>query len=396
MNQVFDVAIVGSSLSGAIQGYLLSKAGLKVAIIDRSTFPRTKACGEGISTAAFKLMEKVGLFKSLSLVSKYEHNGYQIVQGKDVRTISSHRARPCVYGVSRHDLDNAIVSELSSFSNLSSFYGSSIRRVTDRGDFYELNFDENKITSKYLVLACGAKSNLFSELGISFDKERNEKRFGRTFHLKGDFASAFDKITIFVENDYEVFVTRLSSDSINISFLFSDKLEKLILDKERLGFLLADICKRINFEIINFEDIGASGVCGFQRRTAIFKRGLLIGDSCEQLDPVGGMGMTHAVISSVLASKALIDVLVKSKSEQIAFNRYLREREKYAKLLRGFSRLSFLSLVKYKNLYLLRLLRDSFFTKKINDLVHSINIENDSFMDKNRLTFKLLNTIGKN
>jgi len=50
------VLIVGAGPAGSFLGYLLARAGLKVAIIDRATFPRDKVCGGGISNKTVELL----------------------------------------------------------------------------------------------------------------------------------------------------------------------------------------------------------------------------------------------------------------------------------------------------------------------------------------------------
>ena len=46
----YDVIVAGGGPSGATTAFYAAKAGLNVAIIDRSSFPRDKACG-GLLTA---------------------------------------------------------------------------------------------------------------------------------------------------------------------------------------------------------------------------------------------------------------------------------------------------------------------------------------------------------
>jgi len=52
----YDVIIAGGGPSGSYLGYILSKAGLKIAILEKEKFPRDKPCGGGISPKALKLL----------------------------------------------------------------------------------------------------------------------------------------------------------------------------------------------------------------------------------------------------------------------------------------------------------------------------------------------------
>lgn len=59
--QLFDVAVVGSGPAGALAAYVAAQRGLRVALIDRQTFPRDKTCGDGIGPGAVEVAQRVGL-----------------------------------------------------------------------------------------------------------------------------------------------------------------------------------------------------------------------------------------------------------------------------------------------------------------------------------------------
>ena len=59
MKRVYDIIIVGGGPAGSTAGYLLSRSGLKVLLIDKSTFPRHKLCGGCITHKTIKLLERV-------------------------------------------------------------------------------------------------------------------------------------------------------------------------------------------------------------------------------------------------------------------------------------------------------------------------------------------------
>ncbi len=55
------VAIVGASVAGASLGYCLAKRGIEVVIYDKATFPRPKACGEGLLPPGVAALREMGL-----------------------------------------------------------------------------------------------------------------------------------------------------------------------------------------------------------------------------------------------------------------------------------------------------------------------------------------------
>jgi geranylgeranyl reductase family protein len=56
-----DVAVVGAGPAGAIAACSAARRGLRVALIDRSTFPRDKTCGDGIGPGAVRVLCDLGL-----------------------------------------------------------------------------------------------------------------------------------------------------------------------------------------------------------------------------------------------------------------------------------------------------------------------------------------------
>jgi len=78
----YDVIIAGAGPAGSTAGYILSKAGLKVLIIDKSTFPRRKLCAGLITFKTVKLLERVfgetvGSLKGKGLIN-YESSCYEV------------------------------------------------------------------------------------------------------------------------------------------------------------------------------------------------------------------------------------------------------------------------------------------------------------------------------
>jgi len=55
----FDVAVIGAGPAGCSAAMSLCKRGYSVALLDRATFPRDKACGEFINPGACKLIQEV-------------------------------------------------------------------------------------------------------------------------------------------------------------------------------------------------------------------------------------------------------------------------------------------------------------------------------------------------
>ncbi|HQH26187.1 MAG TPA: hypothetical protein PLP17_02230, partial [Oligoflexia bacterium] len=83
--------------------------------------------------------------------------------------------------------------------------------------------------------------------------------------------------------------------------------------------------------------LGAAGLGGVRRR--FFYRGIiLVGDCVESMDPIGGMGMTHGLISSYFAAQALLQALSSAGSGERVFGGFEAKLSRTVKPLRGAAR----------------------------------------------------------
>jgi len=61
MHDAYDAIIVGGGPSGATSAVLLAKAGWRVAVVEKASFPRRKVCGEFISETTWPLLRQLGV-----------------------------------------------------------------------------------------------------------------------------------------------------------------------------------------------------------------------------------------------------------------------------------------------------------------------------------------------
>ncbi len=65
MNAAYDAIILGGGPSGATAAVLLAQAGWRVAVIEKTPFPRRKVCGEFISATTWPLLRQLGIAQPL-------------------------------------------------------------------------------------------------------------------------------------------------------------------------------------------------------------------------------------------------------------------------------------------------------------------------------------------
>jgi len=83
---IYDVIVVGAGPGGASASYYLARAGARVLLLDKSSFPRDKTCGDGLSPRAIAVLSDMGLLDTIAqkafrvnYVGLYAPNGHSLV-----------------------------------------------------------------------------------------------------------------------------------------------------------------------------------------------------------------------------------------------------------------------------------------------------------------------------
>lgn len=74
-----DVIVVGAGPGGSITALLLARQGLDVLLLDRAAFPRPKPCGDCMSAAATRLLDRLGLLARVRDAGAAEIDRWDII-----------------------------------------------------------------------------------------------------------------------------------------------------------------------------------------------------------------------------------------------------------------------------------------------------------------------------
>ena len=61
MNNQYDIIIIGAGPSGSSAALYAEKLGLKTILLDKSTFPRDKICGDALSGKSVRYMKELNI-----------------------------------------------------------------------------------------------------------------------------------------------------------------------------------------------------------------------------------------------------------------------------------------------------------------------------------------------
>jgi 2-polyprenyl-6-methoxyphenol hydroxylase-like FAD-dependent oxidoreductase len=338
MKTEVDLVVIGASLAGSAFALNMGCQGKQIVLIDK-TAVRSKPCGEGLSKLGIGLLAELGVH-----LPKEKHcplEGYNVRYSS--RQLNVNKAVGA--GVQRSELGQLLTDKLSEHPNIR-LINSQHYKLSQKEDTWTLAAGTQTFNSKTLVLACGATSPIFDELGI-IGEQSTETRLAASCHYEGSFPSPLTRVQVVLRENYQMLITPLATNQFNLSFMASPQHQ--IKKSEVLQFMNQELAT------LGFLGQATSLPSGrvvhqrLQRPMAQRNNIYLIGDACEQLDPIGGMGMTHALLSAKLLTKYLSKNLNLTELEK---NALIREHSKIIRPCRGFTRLSFLTMVAHTNLFL--------------------------------------------
>ena len=305
--------IIGGGPGGSATALALKKSGLRVAIIDKSTFPRDKVCGElihrrGIRTLgeldpeleqAFRTFPKTAIlkytrahFKGQSILFKWVNESYTCP---------------------RMSLDKFLLDWVKDHTNTQVFTGITPNKITIDDDGVTVTIKDSDIVfkGKMIIGADGAQSTVGKQLTVKvMDKE----------HYLGSVRAYYSGIKDIQEEVSEVFFN--TKFNLNYFWVFP---ERDGLANVGFGMLASDISQnKVNLKDTFYQyfketpELGARfaeakaegplegfGVPLGSNANVITsgERFMLIGDAASLSNPLSGTGIGNAIVSGKLAAQ---------------------------------------------------------------------------------------------
>jgi menaquinone-9 beta-reductase len=188
----FEVAVSGAGLAGASLALWLARRGVKVALVDASTFPRDKVCGEFLSPECWGVLERMGL------ADQVERSGYHAIRRVRISTPTGREVTAEVVGadglpgigLSRFFLDDLIVRE-ARIAGADVFEGARVvGPIVESGRVVGVSVSSrepdgpSEIRARITIAADGRTSTLVKQVGKTFGRSWFRPQFfGLKRHL---------------------------------------------------------------------------------------------------------------------------------------------------------------------------------------------------------------------
>ena len=309
-----EVAVVGGGPAGAAAAISLARAGVDVVLVDKARFPRDKCCGDGLTVAALRELEALGLRPE-------SVPGWQVVHDVHLRSPSGrqvHLPLPRGQGqyavcVPRLSLDAALV-DLARAAGAKVHDGHALRGAAVRGAGVELEVEGlGTVRAAYAVGADGAWSPLRKALGAHQPGYLGDwHAFRQYFRNCGPGAR---DLWVWFDADLlpgYMWSFPLPGGRANVGF----GLERNEgFDAHRMGELWPELLRRPHVRQVLGEGAEAEGPhkawpIPARVRSATLATGggraLFVGDAACATDPLTGEGIAQALLTGRAAAEAIV------------------------------------------------------------------------------------------
>ena len=273
----YDVAIVGGGPAGSVAAFRLARAGKRVLLVDRATFPRDKPCGGGVTLRAARLIP-------FSIDSVVEDLVTRVEIGLGYKR-AFHRAlrEPLVYMTQRRRLDHFLLEQAAAA-------GAEVRQGT--------TVDARDLEAPVVIGADGCNGSSAKQLGLGGGIVYGVA-LEANFPHDARFAGAMTLQMATLPGGYGWIFPK--GDHVNVG----------VGGDEAAGPQLR-ACLRRMCEAYGIDPDAATDTRGYRlpMRTGATvlanDRAALIGDAAGVLDPFTGDGMYEAFVSAELVTEAVL------------------------------------------------------------------------------------------
>ena len=308
----YDVAVIGAGPAGSAAAYFLARGGLRVALLDKSDFPRDKACGDGLTPRALKVLDSMGVLPRVE-ENAFRCSGITLRNSDDV-TYRLELSRPGaalqqLLILPRFTLDE-ILRQHAAGAGAVFFPRAKIENITHARDGnVRLWVEEGQtIECDLAIIATGANTGLLRKAGLL--KHSPPPNLAARAYFE-NVEGLDDTILLFFDGIEHpgygwVFPTAPDKANIGCGVFFNSRIPQ----PTHLRHLIENhpYLQRI---LRNARLVGP--IKGYPLRTD-FSRSLsgegqilVVGESVGLVNPITGEGIDYALESAQLAANAILD-----------------------------------------------------------------------------------------
>jgi len=347
----FDIGIVGAGPAGSSAAISLARKGYSVVLVDKSTFPRSKLCGDFLNPINWPLFNRLGVAEELLSLEHEKITGFRIscFTGEEASfPFPHHHGRPLSgLGLNRLYLDHLLLKRAER-EGATVLEGKKVRDLSNDGGQWGITLTDpsgdETLHTAFLIGADGRNSRVAERLGLAGPRESRGSCLGFQLHLRG-VQGMNGQVQIHLFPGGYAGLAGVGGGITNLCFALEKQRAK---DHSSIESILEN-CLYKNPHLKNAlkgsqqaSKIQSTYPVHTARRRSSGDGFVLLGDAAYAPEPVTGEGVYFALKSANLASEIIHQAFVKGDLSanqmaryEVACKKGLWWREKLNTLNRG-------------------------------------------------------------
>ncbi len=313
--KIYDVIIVGAGPAGCACALSLKDSNLKVALLDKKSFPRDKVCGDAIPGRAIKTLKSIST-SFYNDLKAFEH------KCKTTKTRVTYNNQFLdfnwvgeAYTCARLDFDNFLFSLVKENTATDIYLNCNLTNLAIESNKTSIKEKNAAVTleAKIIIGADGAQSVLAKQLA--------QRTIDRNHHV-GSVRAYYENVSDTESNTTEVYFDKkflpsylwvfpLPGNKANVGFgMLSSKIAKRKLNIKNTFYEFIERSPELAIKFKDAKQIGELEGFGLplgSRRVKISGDNfMLVGDAASLIDPISGDGIGNAMLSGKLAAEQVV------------------------------------------------------------------------------------------
>lgn len=320
-----DVIIIGGGLAGLASAIHLSKKGLRVTVMEKSTYPRHKVCGEYISNEILPYLKWLGA--DIPKLQPANITNFILTAGKG--RMAKAQLPLGGFGLSRYVLEEYLCQ--IAVKNGCTLLQETVNTISFSNDLFTVTSSNQVLSAKIVLGAYGKRSNIDQVLSRDFIRKTSPWLAVKA-HYSGNFPD--DVVALHNFKGGYCGVSKVESNILNICYLadYSTFKKYKNIDDYQRNVLYKNKYLKAVFEssTLLFDKPLTISQISFDSKLPVENHILMIGDTAGLIHPLCGNGMAMALHSAKIASGLVLEYYSGSiASRQLLETKYSQQWKKH-------------------------------------------------------------------